>query len=114
MSTLANVSKRYGEVVALDDACFDVARGRILGFLGPNGAGKTTAMRCIFGLAEPDTGSIQLYAVVYAALGATVSRQEDLQSTLILPVIVMLPGFLLPQVAQSASAPRSSFAMPGK
>ena len=41
-----------------------------------------------------------MYAVIYAALGATVSRQEDLQSTLILPVIVMVPGFLLGQFAQ--------------
>ena len=41
-----------------------------------------------------------MYAVIYAALGATVSRQEDLQSTLILPVIIMLPGFFLAQIAQ--------------
>jgi len=54
-----NVSKRYGDVVALDGATFEVERARILGFLGPNGAGKTTAMRCIFGLTEPDSGSIE-------------------------------------------------------
>ena len=41
-----------------------------------------------------------MYAVIYAALGATVSRQDDLQSTLILPVVVMVPGFLLGQIAQ--------------
>jgi ABC-2 type transport system permease protein len=41
-----------------------------------------------------------MYAVIYAALGATVSRQEDLQSTLILPVVVMVPGFLVGQFAQ--------------
>jgi ABC-2 type transport system permease protein len=41
-----------------------------------------------------------MYAVIYAALGATVSRQEDLQSTLILPVIIMVPGLLLGQFAQ--------------
>jgi ABC-2 type transport system permease protein len=45
-----------------------------------------------------------MYAVVYAALGATVSRQEDLQSTLIVPVIVMLPGFFLAQIAQNQPA----------
>lgn len=44
--------------MALDDASFEVRPGRIVGFLGPNGAGKTTAMRCIFGLANPDAGEI--------------------------------------------------------
>lgn len=44
-----------------------------------------------------------MYAVLYAALGATVSRQEDLQSVLILPVLLMLPGFFLGQVAQEFS-----------
>jgi ABC-2 type transport system permease protein len=41
-----------------------------------------------------------MYAVMYAALGATVSRQEDLQSALMLPVILLLPGFFLGQAAQ--------------
>jgi ABC-2 type transport system ATP-binding protein len=55
---LANLHKRYGEVVALDGCTFDVDRGRMLGFLGPNGAGKTTAMRAIFGLVRPDAGEV--------------------------------------------------------
>jgi ABC-2 type transport system ATP-binding protein len=58
MLRICSLSKRYGEVVALDDASFEVRPGRIVGFLGPNGAGKTTAMRCIFGLANPDAGEI--------------------------------------------------------
>jgi ABC-2 type transport system ATP-binding protein len=52
------LEKRYGDIKALDGASFAVGRGRILGFLGPNGAGKTTAMRCIFGLVEPDAGEV--------------------------------------------------------
>ncbi|KAA3640627.1 MAG: ATP-binding cassette domain-containing protein [Armatimonadetes bacterium] len=60
MLRVANISKRYGDVVALDNASFDVRPGRILGFLGRNGAGKTTTMRCVFGLVEPDTGSITI------------------------------------------------------
>lgn len=55
---LVGITKRYGDVVALDGAGFEARRGRIVGFLGPNGAGKTTAMRCIFGLAVPDAGTI--------------------------------------------------------
>lgn len=58
MLMIRSLSKRYGDVVALDDASFEVRPGRIVGFLGPNGAGKTTAMRCIFGLANPDAGEI--------------------------------------------------------
>jgi ABC-2 type transport system ATP-binding protein len=56
---LDGLTKRYGHVVALDDASFDARRGRILGFLGPNGAGKTTAMRSIFGLVALDAGEIR-------------------------------------------------------
>lgn len=58
MLEIRNLSKRYGEVVALDDCSFEVERGRMLGFLGPNGAGKTTAMRSVFGLVRPDTGTV--------------------------------------------------------
>jgi ABC-2 type transport system ATP-binding protein len=58
MLEIQDLSKRYGAVVALDGASFTVRPGRLVGFLGPNGAGKTTTMRCIFGLARPDRGSI--------------------------------------------------------
>ena len=58
MLTLNGLTKRYGEVTALDDASFTAPPGRIVGFLGPNGAGKTTAMRCVFGLARPDKGEV--------------------------------------------------------
>ena len=56
MLEIKDLSKRYGDVVALDGATFTATPGRIVGFLGPNGAGKTTTMRCIFGLARPDRG----------------------------------------------------------
>ncbi|MCY3564383.1 MAG: ATP-binding cassette domain-containing protein [bacterium] len=52
------LSKRYGEVLALDECSFRVERGRMLGFLGPNGAGKTTAMRSVFNLVSLDEGSV--------------------------------------------------------
>jgi ABC-2 type transport system ATP-binding protein len=58
MLELVNVSKRFGDVVALDGAGFVVESGRILGFLGPNGAGKTTAMRVVFGLIRPESGTV--------------------------------------------------------
>jgi ABC-2 type transport system ATP-binding protein len=58
MLEIVDLAKRYGPVVALDGASFQATPGRIVGFLGPNGAGKTTAMRCIFGLARPDRGTV--------------------------------------------------------
>jgi ABC-2 type transport system ATP-binding protein len=56
--SLQDLDKRYGSVVALDGASFEVPPGRIVGFLGPNGAGKTTAMRCVFDLVRPDRGRV--------------------------------------------------------
>lgn len=58
MLVLEGLSKRYGDVVALDNASFEVESGRMVGFLGPNGSGKTTAMRSIFGLVRLDSGRI--------------------------------------------------------
>ncbi len=58
MLSLVNLHKRFGDITALDGVGFDVEPGRIVGFLGPNGAGKTTAMRCVFGLIDPDAGSV--------------------------------------------------------
>ncbi|MDE0121526.1 MAG: ATP-binding cassette domain-containing protein [bacterium] len=58
MLELSRLSKRYGEVRALDECSFRVERGRMLGFLGPNGAGKTTAMRSVFNLVSLDEGTV--------------------------------------------------------
>jgi ABC-2 type transport system ATP-binding protein len=59
MLEVHDLSKAYGAVTALDGATFSVRPGRIVGFLGPNGAGKTTTMRCVFGLARPDRGTVR-------------------------------------------------------
>src|SRR5512132_4233424 len=59
MLEIRDLTKRYGSVIALDDASFQVAPGRIVGFLGPNGAGKPTTMRAIFGLVRPDRGEVR-------------------------------------------------------
>ena len=53
-----NLKKRFGQVHAVDDISFDVARGEVVGLLGPNGAGKTTTMRMITGYLSADSGSI--------------------------------------------------------
>jgi ABC-2 type transport system ATP-binding protein len=56
---LIDLSRRFGDVVALDHVSFEVPEGTIVGFVGPNGAGKTTAMRIALGVLEPDGGSVR-------------------------------------------------------
>jgi ABC-2 type transport system ATP-binding protein len=58
MIEVKNLSKRYGEKLAVDGLDFVVQPGVVTGFLGPNGAGKSTTMRLIAGLDEPTKGSI--------------------------------------------------------
>ena len=57
---IENLTKRFSEVVALDNVSLEVERGSILGLLGPNGAGKTTLLRIINGLLTIDSGSIRI------------------------------------------------------
>jgi ABC-2 type transport system ATP-binding protein len=59
MLELDHVSKRYGEVVALDRLSFSVRPGQMYGFVGTNGAGKTTAMRIVLGVLEADSGTVR-------------------------------------------------------
>ena len=56
MIAIRNLSKRYGNVIALDEVTFTVEPGMITGFLGPNGAGKSTTMRIILGLDRATSG----------------------------------------------------------
>ncbi len=53
-----NLTKKYGDLVALDDVSFSVPRGSVYGLIGPNGAGKTTALRILAGVLESDSGKI--------------------------------------------------------
>ncbi|HET8521943.1 MAG TPA: ATP-binding cassette domain-containing protein [Thermomicrobiales bacterium] len=57
MIEVRNLTKQYGDKVAVDDLTFDVRPGIVTGFLGPNGAGKSTTMRMILGLDRPTKGS---------------------------------------------------------
>jgi ABC-2 type transport system ATP-binding protein len=56
MLELDSVTRRFGDVLALDDVSFQVVPGRLTGFVGANGAGKTTAMRIILGITRADAG----------------------------------------------------------
>ncbi len=59
MLELIDLSRRFGDVVALDGVSFVVPAGSIVGFVGPNGAGKTTAMRIALGVLAPDAGEVR-------------------------------------------------------
>jgi ABC-2 type transport system ATP-binding protein len=55
-----DLTKRFGEVTAVDGVTFAVRQGELFGFLGPNGAGKTTTINILTGLARPDAGEIRV------------------------------------------------------
>lgn len=54
------LSKRYGDMVAVNDVSFSIGRGEVVGFLGPNGAGKTTTMRMLTGFLPPTDGTAEI------------------------------------------------------
>ncbi len=60
MIEATNLTKRYGDIVAVDDVSFRIERGEVVGFLGPNGAGKTTTMRMLTGFLPPTDGSASI------------------------------------------------------
>ena len=57
---LDGISKRFGEVTAVDDVTLDVAPGEFFTMLGPSGSGKTTTLRLIAGFERPDAGRVEL------------------------------------------------------
>jgi len=60
---LSSVSKRYGDVTAVDYLDLEVKRGEIFGLLGPNGSGKSTTLKMILGLVKPDSGFVNVLGV---------------------------------------------------
>ena len=83
--TVEHLSKRFGEVVAVDDLSFSVAAGEVCGLLGPNGAGKTTTVRILLGLVHPTAGEARLLGE-RAAPGAAALRRTG--------VLVEQPAFI--------------------
>ncbi len=63
-----DLTKRYGDKLAVDHLSFTVEPGRVTGFLGPNGAGKSTTMRLILGLDRPHSGTATINGMRYADL----------------------------------------------
>src|SRR5262245_31158622 len=67
---VADLTKTFGPVRAVDDLTFTAEPGQVTGFLGPNGAGKSTTLRMLLGLATPDAGRATIGGRPYAALPA--------------------------------------------
>lgn len=68
VATVSSLTKRYGDVVAVDDLSFSLEPGTVTGFLGPNGAGKSTTLRALLGLVEPTAGEARVFGVRYRDL----------------------------------------------
>jgi ABC-2 type transport system ATP-binding protein len=60
---LMELTKRYGNLTALDRFSLDIAKGEIVGLLGPNGAGKTTTLRTLLGLLKPSGGRAEIFGI---------------------------------------------------
>jgi ABC-2 type transport system ATP-binding protein len=64
----SSLTKRFGDLVAVNELTFSLSPGTVTGFLGPNGAGKTTTLRLLLGLAEPSEGEVLVFGRRYREL----------------------------------------------
>ncbi|MEE2991465.1 MAG: ABC transporter ATP-binding protein [Planctomycetota bacterium] len=71
---IENLTKRYGDLVAVDNVSLSLNRGHILGFIGPNGAGKTTTIKILVGLARPTSGTARISGVDCVADARRIKR----------------------------------------
>jgi len=69
-----SLTKRYGNITALNNASFKVSPGEICGILGPNGAGKTTIFKILCGLVTPNSGSFEIKSQKQKKVGAIIEK----------------------------------------
>jgi ABC-type multidrug transport system ATPase subunit/fucose 4-O-acetylase-like acetyltransferase len=98
VALLTNVTKRYGQTVALDGVTLAVRPGELLALLGPNGAGKTTAIGLWLGLLEPNDGEVTLMG------GSPIEVQSRLDVGVMMQEIALAPELRARElIAQTAS-----------
>jgi ABC-2 type transport system ATP-binding protein len=73
------LTKKFGETVAVDHIDLDIARGECFGILGPNGAGKTTTVEMLEGLIEPTGGDLELFGMSWARDAASLRARVGIQ-----------------------------------
>jgi ABC-2 type transport system ATP-binding protein len=74
MIEVKNLTKRFGDKLAVNNISFTLPQGKVTGFLGPNGSGKTTTMRCMLGLATPTKGEVLIDGKHYNQLKNPLSK----------------------------------------
>lgn len=74
-----NLTKRFGDLIAVDHVSFEVEEGSIFGLLGPNGAGKTTTIECMIGLKKADAGSIKILDMDVLKVGKDLYKEIGVQ-----------------------------------
>ena len=87
--SVENLSKKYGNTIAVGGISFSIKRNEIVGLLGPNGAGKTTTINMVLGVLEPTSGSIYIEGIDVAR-----QRSKALNCTNFAAVYAPLPGNL--------------------
>ena len=89
VAQLEGVTKRYGDVLALDEVTLRVRPGEVLALLGPNGAGKTTAVSTLLGLLRPDSGAASLFGTSPDDVAAKVRVGAMLQISGVPPTLTV-------------------------
>lgn len=69
------LTRRFGELTAVEDVTLQVAQGQFFGFLGPNGAGKSTTIKMLTGLLEPSAGRVEILGQPFGASALELKRQ---------------------------------------
>lgn len=87
--SVQNLTRRYGDQIAVDDISFSVERGEVVGLLGVNGAGKTTTINMVLGVLAPTSGQIHIAGIDLAR-----HRAKALSRTNFAAVYAPLPGNL--------------------
>ncbi len=98
---IQSLTKRFGEVLALDGLNLEVKKGDIYGFLGPNGSGKSTTIRILTSLVQADNGSVEVFGLplktsrkqILSRIGALVERPDFYENLSALKNLEILAGY---------------------